>query len=1217
MAAPPDEVPRGFSLRHVLRREDGLTGRMAWSPNGATLASPNANGTVSLWNTGMGAFERYLVGDPKTPALGVTWSADGRYIAWGTVNGSVFVRDGTLGGSPREIRVGRGPVSALAWSAGRPTLAIGMEDGDIRLWNDRPAAAPPREMGKHDEAVNSFAWSEHGRWLVSGSSDGMLRSAHVERDDDRGFFGSVNGGVTSLAFLHPSVVTAASTKGTIDLWDPAKAERIKTIQAHEGPATSVSISSDGRLLASKGLDSRVRLWRCDTWEQVSELPEPSGDKTLASLAFHPKEPVLATLGENDTVIRIWDLDVGELLSRTTRAVKSVPLTVSALPEMSAATQRGVKYAARFAESANKPIDSVLLLAGFLHVRRRSKRRDTTHFLSEYLKDHHPSSPADASPVTLLGLTDRYGITRLPKQLGAVPAASQFDEDGLRALAVASEVAKEVSNRERVGARHLIAAILKPVDPPATPFRGQEVLRDTPYNLDDLRQAFLDAMRRFNLPDDDQDAWERWLLRPGPGPLGERFALEIKATPDVWTLEDRLGYQAYAEAIAQPILEGKTKPPLTIAIQARWGQGKSSLMGMIREKLDGKRPEPRKAKRAKPDEIPNQKATPTVPAATVGESRQGSSEHRAIDEDRLSHRVGELLKRFVADKTAENTAKRLRRFDRVFEWSTPSGRRRRRAAAQPATMTFGQLLKSAKRDPRKDGTNMLDVPSDSATTVWFNPLFYRSADQVWAGLAYAMLTELADRFPTALRREEFWLRLRLKRLDRGAIRRDFHNFVLGNFLPKGALYLVALLVFVVLYVFSLLDTGEVSLLGVGSVVAGLAHLLLDRELTKHLELTDKFREYVNEPDYAAKRGYLQIVTEDLDKALELLVGESLVVVFIDDLDRCPPETVSQVILAINQFLSVSVGNCRVIFILGVDMQMVANSLDASQGKWLAAEGEANQQGKSFGWRFMQKFVQLPFLIPRLDAQMSQDFVRSHVVTPGVAAPTPSAKPVAVDVETPKDTGADLTPNKVAAITREGVEAIEREQDPDKVLAQYTARKDRVDSAGRSQLEAAIVRKRLRQWEDPESKVAAKFVECAMTDLDYNPRAIKRFLNLARLLFSLSGTRVQGKSEDELILTVVRCAHLILNWPQVVMWLQRGDQQHDLSGKAQNPAKFLLKLAENAENYKDWHKSIETTWGHPVDPRAFDPNLYEFIKRTANPDKDGNSATLVDLYHARLF
>ena len=49
------------------------------------------------------------------------------------------------------------------------------------------------------------------------------------------------------------------------------------------------------------------------------------------MAFHPNAPVLVTLGENDTVIRIWDLDTVTLLKMTpTKSVRYITAKIALL-----------------------------------------------------------------------------------------------------------------------------------------------------------------------------------------------------------------------------------------------------------------------------------------------------------------------------------------------------------------------------------------------------------------------------------------------------------------------------------------------------------------------------------------------------------------------------------------------------------------------------------------------------------------------------------------------------------------------------------------------------------------------------------------------------------------------------------------------------------------------------------------------------------------------
>src|ERR1017187_1871291 len=60
----------------------------------------------------------------------------------------------------------------------------------------------------------------------------------------------------------------------------------------------------------------------------------------------------------------------------------------------------------------------------------------------------------------------------------------------------------------------------------------------------------------------------------------------KVASDLWSEEDRLGYEAYARTIASLITHKETVPPLTIGIKAPWGAGKTSLMKRVQHLLDG-------------------------------------------------------------------------------------------------------------------------------------------------------------------------------------------------------------------------------------------------------------------------------------------------------------------------------------------------------------------------------------------------------------------------------------------------------------------------------------------------------------------------------------------------------------------------------------------------------------------------------------------------------
>lgn len=68
----------------------------------------------------------------------------------------------------------------------------------------------------------------------------------------------------------------------------------------------------------------------------------------------------------------------------------------------------------------------------------------------------------------------------------------------------------------------------------------------------------------------------------------RIDILMRALSDEPTTKDCLNYKDYAQALTDFIVHKDTVPPLTIAIDAPWGSGKTSLMKMMCELLEEKR-----------------------------------------------------------------------------------------------------------------------------------------------------------------------------------------------------------------------------------------------------------------------------------------------------------------------------------------------------------------------------------------------------------------------------------------------------------------------------------------------------------------------------------------------------------------------------------------------------------------------------------------------------
>ncbi len=96
-----------------------------------------------------------------------------------------------------------------------------------------------------------------------------------------------------------------------------------------------------------------------------------------------------------------------------------------------------------------------------------------------------------------------------------------------------------------------------------------------------------------------------------------------------------------------------------------------------------------------------------------------------------------------------------------------------------------------------------------------------------------------------------------------------------------------------------------------------------------------------------------------------------VVFVDDLDRCLPEKAIEVLEAIKLFLDAE--NC--IFVLGLDQEVIARGIEMKYKEFGAKQdGDTSQQKFTIeGVRYLEKIIQLPFIIPPVEQTDMGDFV----------------------------------------------------------------------------------------------------------------------------------------------------------------------------------------------------------------------------------------------------
>lgn len=200
---------------------------LAVRPDGGQVAAVTAQPQgVYVWATQSAALIAYYAADLTINAL--AFSADNATLAWGDVRGVVsFAAPGVVNGVASSQQISLTPVTALAFEPIEGArLAVGSEEGLIRLWNIATQAVSGIYDNGTGDTVNALAFSRDGALLASG------------------------GGTTE----------GRTRDNSVRLWNVSGFAVLQGLTGHQAAVRAVAFSPDGTRLASVADDSTLRIW---------------------------------------------------------------------------------------------------------------------------------------------------------------------------------------------------------------------------------------------------------------------------------------------------------------------------------------------------------------------------------------------------------------------------------------------------------------------------------------------------------------------------------------------------------------------------------------------------------------------------------------------------------------------------------------------------------------------------------------------------------------------------------------------------------------------------------------------------------------------------------------------------------------------------------------------------------------------------------------------
>lgn len=656
------------------------------------------------------------------------------------------------------------------------------------------------------------------------------------------------------------------------------------------------------------------------------------------------------------------------------------------------------------------------------------------------------------------LVEKAEAQNVPYQQG-----DTFTEGAIRALETARGIARTMQAREALP-RHLFQAMLE--------------IDESRVLLDKLMSA-------------DAVGWIAEKLRAWDDntPIKQSAVLEMMVEDDLFVNpptqrdsaaeKDLLGFEDYADALVQIIRRPETRPPLVIGVYGPWGSGKSTFMGLVKNKLD-----------------------------------------------QLGQTAAIKRGRFAAFA------------DRFSGW-----------------------FRRSKRELR-------------VTTVNYDAWAYADAQKLWGGLVDKIAKEL-DAELTARDRVAYLINSQWRRVMAAVILGliPIAFFVLGQFghnLPK---WLGALLS---------PDQQKPWLNLPGWITAAgwavYAYLLQKRPLTDAVaSLAARF-------DSAPMAGLVSRIQDEFKTALQTKIdpekkpktmdalrtdirqrvqqNELKIVVFIDELDRCPLEKIVEILEAIKLFLAEDI----FIVLLGVDTRVAAEAIRLHY---------KDVHNPNLPREYLEKIVQLPLHVPTAARTHIEVYLKSFMTLPDDAITGPSgetAQPSGTEQFRRESQRGEVQPGAIVEVKPSTTEAASRINHVEATGVRLTSNQksshqstpDKASSSAPApalyDVTALSRSATLPQLPDTSTELIT-MTAIATEFLDSNPRRVKRLLNTYRyikiLTARLPGSRVQTATWQR---TMLYWLAFTMKWPAFMSEAVEAAKQ--LNAKAPDDS-FLINRLKSAD------------------------------------------------------
>jgi WD40 repeat protein len=296
-------LPADF--RESLTRSPSRWCGVAFSPDGALLATGGSHATIGIWRVNSGEQVNVLTGYTES-LLKVIFSPDGTLLSASSTDYTARIWRVDTGEQVLCVPCRAGVGVRAAFSPDSMLFATASSSDDTaRIWRTDTGQQVHALTG-HTGWLSGMAFSPDGTLLATTSSDTTVRIWQMDTGQQVHVLKG-HAAWASRAIFSPDGALLATVGGdrTARIWWVKTGRQVHVLTGHTSRVEGVIFSPDGTLLATSS-DTTVRIWRMDTGQQVHAR---EGYDWLSEVVFSPEGPLMASISNN--TVRIWRVDTGK------------------------------------------------------------------------------------------------------------------------------------------------------------------------------------------------------------------------------------------------------------------------------------------------------------------------------------------------------------------------------------------------------------------------------------------------------------------------------------------------------------------------------------------------------------------------------------------------------------------------------------------------------------------------------------------------------------------------------------------------------------------------------------------------------------------------------------------------------------------------------------------------------------------------------------------